>query len=186
MPASYPTSAKVFTTKSDGPGNTILAAHINDLQLEVTAIEQDLIAGLPVSRGGTGKTSATANRMLIGSGGSSLTETAIIYPTVSALVDGANVALNAALGNVFTLSAGGDRTMSTPTNPIAGQKIIIAHTASGADRTLSLTTGSSGAFRFGTDIPALTATASGKTDYIGCVYNGTDSRWDVVAYVKGY
>jgi hypothetical protein len=54
MPASYPSSAKTFTTKSDGAGNTILAAHINDLQLEVTAIETDLLAGLPIARGGTG------------------------------------------------------------------------------------------------------------------------------------
>lgn len=59
MPSSYPTSAKAFTTKSDGPGNTILAAHINDLQAEVTAVETDLIAGLPAARGGTGLTSYT-------------------------------------------------------------------------------------------------------------------------------
>lgn len=58
MPASYPSSAKAFTSKSDGAGNTILAAHINDLQLEVTAIETDLIAGLPIARGGTGATTA--------------------------------------------------------------------------------------------------------------------------------
>ena len=66
MPASYPTSSKVFTTKSDGAGNTILAAHINDLQLEVTAIEGDLLAGLPIARGGTGRTT-------IGSDGTVLT-----------------------------------------------------------------------------------------------------------------
>lgn len=72
MPASYPTSSKTFTTKSDGPGNTILAAHINDLQLEVTAIETDLIAGLPVSRGGTGNLSLTANRVLLGNGTSAV------------------------------------------------------------------------------------------------------------------
>lgn len=72
MPASYPSSAKVFTTKSDGPGNTILAAHINDLQLEVTAVEQDLLAGLPVARGGTGLTSLTANRIPYGNGSGAL------------------------------------------------------------------------------------------------------------------
>lgn len=60
MPASYPSSAKAFTTKNDGAGNTILAAHINDLQLEVTAIETDLLAGLPVARGGTGLTAIGA------------------------------------------------------------------------------------------------------------------------------
>lgn len=72
MPASYPTSAKTFTTKSDGAGNTILAAHINDVQLEITAIETDLLAGLPVARGGTGNTSLTANRVLLGNGASAV------------------------------------------------------------------------------------------------------------------
>jgi hypothetical protein len=56
MPASYPSSAKTFTTKSNT--TTADASHINDLQLEVTAIEQDLIAGLPIARGGTGTTTA--------------------------------------------------------------------------------------------------------------------------------
>lgn len=69
MPASYPTSAKSFTTKSNGAGNTIDASHVNDLQLEVTAIETDLIAGLPVARGGTGGTSApTAGGLVYGNG----------------------------------------------------------------------------------------------------------------------
>lgn len=76
MPASYPTSAKTFTTKSDGAGNTIQAAHINDLQLEVTAIEQDLIAGLPMSRGGTGLTAALAANRIPYSNGTALTSAA--------------------------------------------------------------------------------------------------------------
>lgn len=105
---------------------------------------------------------------------------------VSDLSDGATVALDASLGNVFRLTAAGNRTILAPTNAVAGQKIIIRHKASGADRTLTLTTGSAGAFRFGTDITALTATTSAKTDYIGCVYDATDERWDVVGYVKGY
>src|SRR5688572_16415632 len=77
MPASYPSSAKVFSTKSDGAGNTILAAHINDVQLEVTAIENDLINGLPLGRGGTGLTSLAANRVPYSSG-SALTSAATL------------------------------------------------------------------------------------------------------------
>lgn len=41
--ASYPTSVKVFTTKTTG--ETIAAAHVNDLQDEVVAIEQGLLNG---------------------------------------------------------------------------------------------------------------------------------------------
>jgi hypothetical protein len=105
---------------------------------------------------------------------------------VATLTDGATVALDASLGNFFYLTAAGDRTISAPTNAYDGQRIIIAHKASGANRTLTLTTGSSGAFRFGTTITALTVTTSGTTDYIGCIYNSGDSRWDVVAYDKGH
>lgn len=104
------------------------------------------------------------------------------------LTDGASVALNASLrAAYYRLVAAGDRTITAPTGigSSDGQKLIIQHVASGAARTLTLTTGAFG-FRFGTDIPALTQTASGKTDYIGCIFNVTDSRWDVVAYTKGF
>lgn len=106
--------------------------------------------------------------------------------TVKTLTDGATVALDASQGSVFRLSAGGDRTVSVPTNPTAGQRILVQHYANGANRTLTLTTGSSGAFRFGSTFASLSATTSGKTDYIECVYNGTDSRWDVINAVKGF
>ena len=107
---------------------------------------------------------------------------------VVTLTDGATPALDASLGTLFRLAAEGNRTIAVPSNaPAAGktQKIIIQHYASGGARTLALNTGANG-FRFGTDITALTETASGKTDYIGCVWNVTDSTWDVVAYVKGF
>jgi hypothetical protein len=45
MSASYPSSAKSFTTKSNG--STIDASHINDLQDEVSAIETDLFTAFP-------------------------------------------------------------------------------------------------------------------------------------------
>ena len=108
-----------------------------------------------------------------------------IAPTVVALTDGATVALNAALATVFTLIAAGNRTILAPSNPVDGQKIVIRHTASGGARTLALTSGAAG-FSFGTDIPALTATGSGLTDYIGCIYSLTADRWNVVAVVKGF
>lgn len=101
------------------------------------------------------------------------------------LTDGATPALDASLGRTFKLTAAGDRTIAVPTNPSADQKIIIEHVASGADRTLALNSGTGG-FRFGSDITGLTITASGKTDYIGCRYNSTANKWDVIAYVKGY
>lgn len=105
--------------------------------------------------------------------------------TVVTLTDGATPSLDAALGTIFYLAAGGDRTIAIPSNPSKGQKIIIRHFASGGARTLALNTGSGG-FRFGTDITALTATSSGLMDYIGAIWNEVDSFWDVVAVTKGF
>jgi hypothetical protein len=45
MSASYPSSAKSFTTKSNG--STIDASHINDLQDEVAAMQTDLLTAFP-------------------------------------------------------------------------------------------------------------------------------------------
>lgn len=142
--------------------NADIAAGTIDLTTKVTG-------SLPATNGGTGLTSLALT---------------------SVLTDGATPALNAALvpffaTGVFTLSAAGNRTIAVPSNPTAGQKIIIQHLASGGARTLSLNSGAGG-FRFGSDITSLTATASGKTDYIGCIYNAGASFWDVVAVSKGY
>jgi hypothetical protein len=41
MTASYPSAVKTFTTKTDGVDD-IEASHINDIQLEVTAVETEL------------------------------------------------------------------------------------------------------------------------------------------------
>jgi hypothetical protein len=101
------------------------------------------------------------------------------------LTDGATPALDASLGNAFILTAAGNRTIAVPSNPTNGKRILIRHKASGGARTLALNTGAGG-FRFGSTITALTETASGKTDYIGCIWNSVDSYWDVVAYVKGF
>lgn len=107
------------------------------------------------------------------------------FETVVDLVDGATPALDASLGSVFRLTAAGDRTIAVPSNPRAGQRITIRHKASGGARTLALNSGAGG-FRFGSTITALTATTDTKVDYIDCIYDATDNKWDVVNYVKGY
>lgn len=106
------------------------------------------------------------------------------FPPVT-LTDGATPALDASLGTHFVLTAAGNRTIAVPTNPVDGQVIVIQHIASGSARTLALNTGTGG-FAFGTDITALSATSSGLTDYIQCVYNSTANKWRVIAYVKGF
>lgn len=82
MPASYPTSAKSFTSKNNG--DTVQASHVVDLQFEVAAIEQDLIAGLPVARGGTGLTAAGAAGTALVSDGSGYVATEIFSDAAQA------------------------------------------------------------------------------------------------------
>jgi len=43
-----------------------------------------------------------------------------------------------------------------------------------------------GGFAFGTDITALTAIASGTTDFIGARYRASVNKWRVLAVAKGY
>ena len=60
---------------------------------------------------------------------------------VVALSDGATVAVDASLGNVFTWTIAGSRTLSFPTNLKAGQEIFIIITTSGASRTITYDSG---------------------------------------------
>ena len=110
--------------------------------------------------------------------------TTAFIPKVITVSDGAGAVIDASLGNHFNWTMAADRTAGTTTNGVAGQKITIAITASGGARTLTLPTSTTGDFAFGSDITTISQTSSGKTDYIGCVYTGT--RWNVVAFVKGY
>lgn len=62
-----------------------------------------------------------------------------------------------------------------------GQKFIFRITASGSI-TVSFTTGASYAFRsIGGISLSSVALTSGQVYYVGCIYNSTDLRWDVVA-----
>ena len=102
---------------------------------------------------------------------------------VVTLTDGATPALDASLGNIFYLSAGGDRTIAVPTNPTSGQIIVIRQYANGGARTIAFNAGAGG-FRLG-DF-TISATASGTTDYITAIWNEVDSFWDITGIAKNY
>lgn len=106
-------------------------------------------------------------------------------PEPVVLTDGSgSIPLNAANGKLFRLTATANRTIAAPTGAVDGRAIVIAFKASGGARTLTLTSGAGG-FQFGSDVTGLTATPNGTTDYIGCVFDAADNRWDVVGYMKG-
>jgi len=100
------------------------------------------------------------------------------------LTDAANIATDASLGNIFTVTLGGNRNLSAPTNPTDGQKITyrITQDATGG-RGLTF----DAVFSFGLDILSFTpSSGANKIDYIGCIYSSTSSKWHVVAVAKGF
>jgi len=105
-------------------------------------------------------------------------------PAPQTLTDAATIATNAALGNHFRVTLGGNRTLGNPTNPTDGQKIIweLIQDATGS-RTITLDT----AFALGSTISSvvLTTTAS-KRDFLGAVYNASTSKWYVIAFSRGF
>jgi hypothetical protein len=110
--------------------------------------------------------------------------TTALKTAVVALVDGANIATDASKGNTFTVTLGGNRNLSAPTNPVDGQKITyrITQDATGG-RTLSFDP----VFTFGLDIISVVlSSGANKTDYIGCIYNAAQTKWNVVAVSKGF
>lgn len=101
---------------------------------------------------------------------------------VVALTYGANIATDASLGNVFTVTLTGGANLSAPTNPVNGQKITyrITQDATGG-RVLTF----DAIFNFGTSQYNNTQTAN-KTDYIGCMYNSSTVKWDVLTFAKSF
>ena len=112
-----------------------------------------------------------------------------INPTEFELTQGTERGLNydvSLLAKVVDLNLTADTTLGPQLDGLHNMRRIYRVKAIGAAWDLTLTTGVTGGFRFGTTIASLTETASGKIDYIGCIYNGNDARWDVVAVSKGY
>lgn len=66
--ASYPTSTPSFPTLVNGV-DTVDASHPNNMATEIVAIAADLRAGLPIARGGTGATTASAAIAALFAGG---------------------------------------------------------------------------------------------------------------------
>lgn len=130
----------------------------------------------------------TATNVSIGGGkivtGSSITAGQAVYSGVAAITDAATIATDASLGNTFTVTLAGNRTMGAPTNPVNGQRILYRITQDGTgSRTLAW----NAVFGFSTSlpVPVLTTTA-GAIDYVGFVYSSASTKWHCLSYVQGF
>ncbi len=89
-----------------------------------------------------------------------------------ALTDGATIATDASLSNVFTVTLGGNRTLSNPTNLVAGGTYLWVVTQGSGGQTLAY--GSLFTWPSGT-APTLSS-GSGDVDLISAVYSGGKLR----------
>ena len=185
-------------------------AHVNAGALDgasraVNLASADVIGTLAATNGGTGVASGfnhgylpignstgftmasivSGNNTIVSNLSGSITISADIT-AVSTLTDGANIAVDSALANVFTVTLGGNRTLSNPTNGVNKKKIIVIVSQDGVgSRTLAY----GNMYRFGSDVASPTlSTGAGKHDYLGFIYNsdGSGTSWDCVAVAKGY
>lgn len=95
------------------------------------------------------------------------------------LTDGATVAWNAALGEIATITLGGNRTMSAPTNLKLGSYALHVKQDATGSRTLTLPA----IFKFPEDVAPVWSTAAGRCDVVSGVYDGTFIR---CSYVRGF
>ena len=82
----------------------------------------------------------------------------------------------------YTLTA--SSSFSSPSGtPLNGQKLVIRIHASTTQSITSWASGTNGSYRaVGITLP--TTISAGKTEYVGCIYNSTDLRWDVIAVAE--
>jgi hypothetical protein len=110
-----------------------------------------------------------------------LTDVVALADAATILVDGA------ALGRVFAVTLGGNRTLGNPSGLTAAMdgRVIIFRVKQ--DGTGSRTLGYGSMYRFSTAVPSPTlSTAAGKEDYIGFIYNHAATKMDALAFNPGY
>lgn len=114
-----------------------------------------------------------------------LTTPRIITPPVT-LSDAATILVDASLGNVFTFTViTTGRAVGAPSNPTDTQKILFRLRQDGTgSKTLTWNV----AYSFGSDITAAPtlSTAANKVDYVGFIYDSTNSKWHLLSYARGY
>lgn len=136
--------------------------------------------GATGAQGPTGATGATGPQGPPGPSGGVMTT--YIAPKVITLTDGATVAIDASLGNIFDWPlAASAHTLGAPTNPVDGETITVRIAYSGAFTPLF-----NAIYDFAAiGQPTWTAT-SGKADEVAFRYKATTNKWRYIGAGLGY
>jgi hypothetical protein len=86
--------------------------------------------------------------------------------------------------DIFIISGlTGGITIAEPSgSPAQGQQLILRIIDNGTARSIAWASGANGYRAIGGNLPA--TTVINKTLYVGCIYNATDLRWDVIAVAQ--
>lgn len=187
-PANVKAAIDARTATTSAPGIVELAT-TGEATAETDATRAVTPAGLadraklasPTFTGTVNAAALTLSGLLTGV---SATLSGRLSVTPDTLTDASTITVDASLGNNFTVTLGGNRTLGNPSNAVDGQMIMFRIRQDGTGtRTLALDT----KYRFGTDITSITLTTTiNKTDYLGVRYHASDDKFDVIAFVKGY
>lgn len=104
------------------------------------------------------------------------------FPTgLVTLTDAPTIAVDAAAGSVFLATLNGDRTLGTPSNPVAGQPILFEFIqGAGGGFTLAFSAG----YAFPASIPQPTlSTTAGQRDFLQFTYDALVSLWQCTGWV---
>ncbi len=102
------------------------------------------------------------------------------------LTTGSTVNTDVSLSNYFRVSITGAITLAAPTNPTDGQRAIWEITSTSGNRVVTMTTGSAGAFKFGSDFTNIPTVNVNTTTFIGAVYRASSQRWHILTVGSGH
>jgi hypothetical protein len=136
------------------------------------------LTALPASFDPTSYGTATMFIPLVGVTGARVDATQV--PPVTTLTEASPIATDASAAQSFRVALTAARTLAAPTNP--GDALTrIWEVSAAAQQTLTLTTGSSGAFELAAGMSASVTIPAGKVLFMAARYNATRARWAVLA-----
>jgi hypothetical protein len=132
---------------------------------------------------------STTAHVTIGTTGLTTFATGVDYkrlnPTTTTVASTATLTPDISAGDTFTITAQAVAlSIANPTGtPVNGQKMTIRIDDNGTARAI---TWSGTQYRASTDLPLPTTTIATKTMYLGFIYNSTDTKWDLLAYLNNF